>query len=96
MLGIAALLRKDETGYRNGIRLYTRLERLWLALGTLTTCGTSHNWSFPFTSREPEWRMIYAANPPYNAHQQCPHCGTMRLWDTDKWKDGPMFHKELK
>jgi len=38
----------------------------------------------------------YAANAPYDSHQQCPNCGTMRLFNYQTLEGGPLFTKEVK
>jgi len=51
-----------------------------------------HNWSFPQTDKKTMHR-VYAANAPYDSHQQCPACGSMRLYNSKTMEGGPFFQK---
>lgn len=79
----------DNTN-RGGIQFLSIREKLLL---TFTGCR-NHNWSFPQTSEE--MKKAYAANAPYDSHQQCPKCGSMRLYNQKTMEGGPIFHLEMK
>ena len=74
---------------KTGFHLLTVKERLLRRLP-----GCDHNWSFPQTLREKSWQEIYAANEPFDSHQQCPKCGAMRLFNFVTMEAGPMFTRE--
>jgi|HubBroStandDraft_1064217.scaffolds.fasta_scaffold457926_2 hypothetical protein len=61
-------------------------------LMAITACR-SHNWSFPQTDRKMD--DVYAANSPYDSHQQCPTCGAMRLYNSQTMEGGPFFQKSV-
>jgi hypothetical protein len=72
------------------IAFLTRRQRFWMYVD-----GCEHRWSFPQTDRR-GMSAVYAANAPYDSHQQCPDCGAMRLFDSKEMKAGPFFTKKVK
>lgn len=81
---------EGDTLNRGGIQFLTFGQKL---LMSLTACR-NHNWSFPHTSKD--MKRAYTDNAPYDSHQQCPDCGSMRLYNTHTMEGGPLFHKEPK
>lgn len=91
MSALAALGTKQSDGDTGGIHLFSIAERFWLSV---TGCR-DHNWSFPQTDKKNMGRA-YTAHKPYDSHQQCPNCGTMRLFNSQTMEGGPFFKKEVK
>jgi hypothetical protein len=93
MATAAALTQQEgesDNPNQGGIRVLNFRERVF---HKLTGCR-SHNWSFPHTSKD--MKPAYAAHAPYDSHQQCPDCGAMRLFNSQKMEGGPLFQKDVK
>jgi hypothetical protein len=72
-----------------GIHFLTFGDKVWA-----TIFGCRHNWSFP--QRHRDMVTTYDLHAPFNAHQQCPLCGALRLYNTETMESGPIFKKEVK
>lgn len=79
-----------DNSNQGGIHVLTLRERMVLAF----TGHRDHNWSFPQTSKE--MKSAYAVHTPFDSHQQCPDCGSMRLFNSKTMESGPLFTKEPK
>lgn len=71
------------------IRVFTLRDRI---VAHFTNC-LNHNWSFP--QRHKDMQQAYATHRPYDSHQHCPKCGSMRLYNSQTMEGGPQYELQL-